>query len=131
VSEHPNATRLREVAAKLQGGDLDAFLAAYAEDGVYRVPGDNLVSGTFRGHDEIRDFFVHLMTVTAGTMRLEVRDVLADDRHAVMFWDLTVERQGRTLDASGAMAFRIDAHGKYSESWFLYNDQRAYDAFYS
>jgi hypothetical protein len=64
-------------------------------------------------------------------MRLEVRDVLADDRHAVMFWDLRVERQGRTLDASGAMAFRIDAEGKYSESWFLYDDQRAYEAFYS
>ena len=29
------------------------------------------------------------------------------------------------------MAFRIDADGKYSESWFLYDDQRAYDAFYS
>ena len=131
MSEHPNATRLREVAAKLQGGDLEAFLDAYAEDGIYRVAGDNIVSGTFQGHDAIRDFFVHLMTVTEGSMRLTVGDVLADDRHAVMFWDLSVERQGKSLDASGAMAFRINPDGKYSESWFLYNDQRAYEAFYS
>jgi ketosteroid isomerase-like protein len=131
MSEHPNATRLREVAAKLQGGDLEAFLDAYAEDGVYRVAGDNIVSGSFRGHDAIRDFFIHLMTVTEGSMKLEVKDVLADDGHAVLFWDLTVERQGKSLGASGAMAFRIDDDGKYSESWFLYDDQRAYDAFYS
>jgi hypothetical protein len=25
----------------------------------------------------------------------------------------------------------LDAHGESSESWFLYDDQRAYDAFYS
>jgi hypothetical protein len=29
------------------------------------------------------------------------------------------------------MAFKIDAASKFSESWFLYDDQRAYDAFYS
>jgi ketosteroid isomerase-like protein len=131
MSEHPNATRLREVATALQGGDLEAFLDAYAEDGIYRVAGDNIVSGSFQGHDAIRDFFMHLMQVTEGSMRLEVKDVLADDGHAVMFWELAVERQGKSLDASGAMAFKIDADGKYSESWFLYDDQRAYDAFYS
>jgi ketosteroid isomerase-like protein len=131
MTEHPNATRLREVAAALQGGDLETFLGAYAEDGIYRVAGDNVVSGAFQGHEAIREFFIHLMQVTEGSMKLEVQDVLADDGHAVMFWELTAKRQGKTLDATGAMAFRIDADGKYSESWFLYNDQRAYDAFYS
>ena len=131
MTEHPNATKLRAAAAGLQRGDLEVFLDAYAEDAIYRVAGDNLVSGTFRGKDAIRAFFLNLIEVTEGTMRVEVSDVLADDEHVVMFWDLVVSRQGRSLEASGAMAFRVDADGKYSESWFLYDDQRAYDAFYS
>ena len=131
MSEHPNATRLKQTVAEFQGGDLDALIKAYAADGIYRVPGDNLVSGTFQGHDDIRAFFYRLMEVTEGTMKLDVDEILADDDHAVMFWSLTAERQGKSLDATGAMAFRIDDEGKYSESWFLYNDQRGYDAFYS
>ena len=131
MSAHPNLAKLDALIASFQAGDLEAVIDAYAEDGIYRVAGDNIVSGNFRGHDEIRDFFIHLATVTGGTMRLDVVDTLADDDHAVMFWHLTAEREGKTLDATGTMAFKIDADGKFSESWFLYDDQRAYDAFYS
>ena len=28
------------------------------------------------------------------------------------------------------MAFKVNDEGKFTESWFLYNDQRAYDEFY-
>jgi ketosteroid isomerase-like protein len=131
MSEHPNATKLKQVVAAFQGGDLEALIDAYADDAVYRVAGDNIISGSYRGRDAIRDFFIHLGQVTGGTMRLELTDTLADDDHAVMFWRVTAERGDTSLDATGAMAFRIDDDGKYSESWFLYNDQRAYDAFYS
>ena len=48
-----------------------------------------------------------------------------------MFWRVTADRNGKSLDATGAMAFKVNAEGRYSESWFLYNDQRAYDAFYA
>jgi hypothetical protein len=49
----------------------------------------------------------------------------------MMFWTLEAERQGKTLDARGAMAFEITGEGKFTESWILYNDQRAYDEFYT
>jgi ketosteroid isomerase-like protein len=131
MSAHPNVAKLDALMACFAQGDLEGILDHYAEDGVYRVAGDNIVSGNYRGRDAIRDFFIHLNEVTGGSMRLTVEDALADDDHAVMFWHLTTEREGRSLDASGAMAFKIDADGKFSESWFLYDDQRAYDAFYS
>jgi ketosteroid isomerase-like protein len=131
MSEHPNIAKLNAFIAAIQGGNLDAVLDAYAEDGIYRVAGDNVVSGSYQGREAIRDFFIHLMQVTEGTMRLQVQDTLADDEHAVMFWRVTAERHGNALDATGAMAFKVNADGQYSESWFLYNDQRAYDAFYA
>ena len=131
MSAHPNVAKLDAMMARFQEGDLEGILDHYAQDGVYRVAGDNIVSGNYRGRAEIRDFFIHLATVTGGSMRLEVLDALADDEHAAMFWHLTADRDGETLDATGAMAFKIDAEGKFSESWFLYDDQVAYDEFYS
>jgi ketosteroid isomerase-like protein len=131
MTEHPNATKLKQVIAAFQAGDLETLIDAYAEDAIYRVAGDNAISGSYQGRDAIRDFFIRLGEVTGGTMRLELHDTLADDHHAVMFWRVTAERGDASIDANGAMAFRIDDDGKYSESWFLYSDQRAYDAFYA
>ena len=131
MSEHPNAAKVRELAAAFQTGDLDAVVGAYSDDCIYRVGGENLVSGTYVGHQQLKDFFIKLGEVTEGSMKLELEDTLADDHHAVMFWRLTAERQGKTLDANGGMAFKINDQGKFSESWFLYSDQREYDAFYS
>lgn len=128
---HPNEQKVRDLATAFQAGDLDAVVGGYSEDCIYRVGGNNLVSGTYVGHQQLRDFFIHLGQVTEGTMRFELEDALGDDDHAVMFWKLTADRQGKHLDAEGGMAFKVDADGKFSESWFLYSDQRAYDAFYS
>jgi ketosteroid isomerase-like protein len=129
MSEHPNAIRIRELAAAFQRGDLAAVVDAYADDSVYRVPGDNLVAGNYQKH-ELGDFFAKLGEMTGGTFKIEVDDVLGDDDHAVMFWSLTADRNGRHLDTDGGMAFKINPDGKIAESWFLYSDQREYDAFY-
>jgi ketosteroid isomerase-like protein len=131
MSEHPNATLVRTLMGHVAGGNLEEALACYTEDGVYRVAGDNLVSGNYQGRDAIRAFFYRLFEVTGGTMRLTLDDVVGDDGHAVMFWTLTAQREGKDLDAKGIMAFKVDDEGKFTESWFLYNDQRAYDEFYS
>jgi ketosteroid isomerase-like protein len=129
MSEHPNATRIRDLAAAFQRGDLAAVVGAYAEDSVYRVPGDNEVSGNY-AKSELTDFFVKLGTLTEGTFTIEVDDILGDDEHAVMFWRGSMDRNGKHLDADGGMAFKLNADGLISESWFLYSDQRAYDAFF-
>jgi uncharacterized protein len=131
MSEHPNATLVRKVAGAFIGGDLDAFVNAYAEDAIYRVGGHNLASGNYRGHKEIYDFIVKLGEMTGGTIKLEVEDVMGADNHAMMFWRLLAERNGKSLDAHGAMAFKVNDEGKFSESWFLYSDQKEYDNFYS
>jgi ketosteroid isomerase-like protein len=132
MSEHPNATLIRDLANAFTNGDLESLVNAYADDGLYRVPGHNLVSGNYRGHQEITDFFIHLGTVTGGTMKLSVDDVIGADGHAVMFWRLAAERGDKSIDAKGAMAFKIDdSSRKILESWFMYSDQREYDWFYS
>jgi hypothetical protein len=97
------------------------------------VSGDNLVSGNHQGREGTRALIFKLMELTNGTMSLTVQDVIGADGHAVMFWHGTADRAGsdKKLDADGIMAFKVDDQGKFSESWFLYNDQRAYDDFFS
>ncbi|MGH2691704.1 MAG: hypothetical protein ACRDHM_04305 [Actinomycetota bacterium] len=57
--------------------------------------------------------------------------MIADDDHAVLFWRAWASRGERRLEDHGAMAFKIDGEGRFSESWFMYRDQAAYNAFYS
>lgn len=131
MSEHPNLTRLRAIVAALHRWDLEPFVDAYGRDGVYRVPGDNLISGSYRGRDAIGAILDRQFELSGGTFRFVVHDTLADDDHAVLFWRVTAERDDCSLDSAGTMTMRIGPDGSFSESWFLYNDQRAFDAFYS
>ncbi|MEA2843566.1 MAG: uncharacterized protein QOJ69_1237 [Actinomycetota bacterium] len=133
AQEHPNATLVRTLFDALVAGDTEVALGCYAEDGVYRVSGNNLVSGNYRGRAAILSHHIKLMELTGGTMRLTFDDLIAEDAHAVLFWHVTAQRAGssKSLHANGIMAFKIDDQGKFSESWFLYNNQRAYDDFFS
>ncbi len=131
TGEHPNATLVLSLMDAVQAGDLETALGTCTDDAVYRVPGDNLVSGNYRGREAITGFFYKLMEITGGSMRLVMDDVIGADGHAVMFWHGTAERAGESLDSKGIMAFKVNDEGRFTESWFLYNDQRAYDEFYS
>jgi ketosteroid isomerase-like protein len=129
--DHPNSIKVRELVGALQRGDFEAVIGSYTEDAVYRVGGNNLLSGNFHGHQEMTEFFTKLGQLTDGSLKIELTDVMADDHHAVLFWTLTAERQSKRLDATGTMAFKNNDEGKFTDSWFLYSDQRAYDEFYS
>ena len=133
VTEHPNATLVRTFFDALAAGHTEIALGCYAEDAVYRVSGRNLVSGNYRGRAAILSHQIKIRELTAGTMQLACRDVIAEDDHAVLFWHVTAQRAGstKTLDANGIMAFKIDGRGKFSESWFLYNDRSAYNDFFT
>lgn len=131
MSEHPNAVLVHTLANAFASGDLDGLLNCYAEDALFRVAGDNVVSGVYKGHQEIRDHLIWLATEVGAVLRLNVVNVIGVDHYAVMFGLVEGERAGRYLSAKGAMAFKVDDEGRFSESWFLYNDQRAYDEFFS
>lgn len=130
-TEHDNVRVINGLIDAFRNGDFEAFMDGFADDAVFRVAGDNIISGTYRGKQVIRDYFIRLGQVTGGSMRIDVDEVLAGDHHAVMFIHVTTDRKGMHLDAECAEAFRINDAGKITESWFLYEDQKAYDAFYA
>ena len=59
---------------------MRAFLAP---DIVWRIPGQNAIAGTYRGIDEVMEYFGRRRALAAGTFRMTRRDVLTGDGDAV------------------------------------------------
>ncbi|HKN80894.1 MAG TPA: nuclear transport factor 2 family protein [Actinomycetota bacterium] len=79
--EHPNATKMRQTVGAFMAGDLPLLLDGFAPDVVWYAPGHTSASGIFRGRDGVRRFFMLLDDASDGSIRVEVEDVLAGDRH--------------------------------------------------
>jgi ketosteroid isomerase-like protein len=68
--------------------------------------------------------------LTAGTFRLELEDVLANDRRAVALVDWVAEREGRSLRGKEIAVFRVQ-DGRLAEAWFYPDDLRTVDTFWA
>jgi uncharacterized protein len=131
MSEDRRVERVREYLRLYDKGDLDDLREYFSEQVVWRVAGNHPLSGTYRGRDELLDYFARVREQTEGTLHLEPESILVGDEHMGMVTRVTGRRNGRTLDVLLAQAFTIDNDGRWSEYWALSNDQGAVDAFWS
>ena len=129
MAEHPNAVTVRRSFEAYNSGRLDILGEAYSEGAVLHFAGNNAMSGTYRGRDAVIDALA--IASQAGGGQAEVEALLASDDHVIAFFHVTHERDGKTLDVVQAMAIRVNAEGKLAEAWFLANDQRGFDQFWS
>jgi uncharacterized protein len=128
MTEHPNAVTVRRIFEAFNSGNQDVIREAYSEDIVLHFAGNNALSGTYRGRDAVME------TVRAMLERgpqTEAETVLASDDHILIFFRTTSERDDKTLDVVLAMPMKFNAEGKITEIWFLTNDQRAFDRYWS
>jgi uncharacterized protein len=95
---HPNEELVRKGFDAFSKGDLDTVRALFDPDAVWHAPGRSRLSGDHRGVDDILDFFARTMELTAGTFRVDLHDVIANDEHAVAMYVARGEREGRTLE---------------------------------
>ena len=131
MADHPNAMRMRRAVERFMARDMEGFLANFADDVVWRTGGDNALTGVRRGKDEVARWFRTWDEKTGGSHMIEPVDVLADDRHMVVFLRIKAERDGGSLNVIVANAFRIGSDGRFTESWWLPDDQSAVDRFFS
>src|SRR6516225_3687910 len=113
MTEHPNAATARRSYEAWNIGGMDVLREGFADDVVFHFAGNNAMSGTYRGQDAVME------------------TILASDDHIIAFLNVTAERDGKTLDVVLAMPMKLNAEGKIREVWYLANDQRGYDEFYS
>ncbi len=57
-------------------------------------------------------------------------DNTEDVHAAATLLHMTAEHDSRSIASGGIVAFKVNDQGKFTETWFLYSDQRAYDEFF-
>jgi uncharacterized protein len=104
--EHPNAALVRRLFAAF-GKDPMSVAAALARDVVWRVPGNTVMSGEYRGRREVVEFLRRTGLETGGTYRSRLHTVFADDDWAVAIYRAMGTRNGIDLDVEQALVIRI------------------------
>jgi uncharacterized protein len=130
MADHPNVVLMRNGYEAFAKGDLDAVRDFFAEDIVWHVPGNNMLSGEYKGQDAVFGFFGTLIQETGGTFRQEIHDVLANDTHGVALVEIHLERGGKTFEGRGVHAMHIE-DGKVTEFWNFQEDTTLVDEFWS
>jgi ketosteroid isomerase-like protein len=126
---HPNEELLRKGYAAFDSYDLDTIQALFADDIVWTVPGRNQLAGVYKGKDQVFEFFAKLLTVTEGTFKIELHDVLANDDHTIAITTTRAQAAGKSFEGRGAAIYHV-AEGKVAEAWFLPLDAYAEDEFF-
>ena len=129
MTEHPNAVAVWRSFEAWNSGDLDIIREYFDEDVVLHFAGNNAMSGSYRGRDAVMNALGRASQEWGPHAVLEA--ILASDDHVIAFFHAISERDGKTLDLVLAEPMKVNAEGKVTEIWFLANDQRGYDQFWS
>lgn len=130
-SDHPNATRIRELFAAFHDRNLAKIQAAIPEHAVWHFPGrTGALAGSHVGRAAILGFLGRVVELTQGSFRLELEDVIANDASGAVFFRGRGARDGRTLDNPTCLRLRIEA-GRIVEVWEYVWDLYAVEAFWA
>ena len=128
MTEHPNAVTVWRSFEAWNSGRVDVIREYLSDDAVLHFAGNNAMSGTYRGLDAVMGA---LGRASQGWgPHVQVQALLASDDHVIAFFHGS-ERDGKMLDVVTAMPMKVNAEGKLTEIWFLANDQRVFDQFWS
>ncbi|MDP8955551.1 MAG: nuclear transport factor 2 family protein [Actinomycetota bacterium] len=128
-SAHHNEILLRMAYDAQARGDIDAYIDLLSDDVVLHIPGRSRIAGEYRGKEAIRRHFAEVTTLSGGTFRTEIHDVLAGEEHVVGLVKANAERNGETVDLPRVHVWHV-RNGKLAEAWIHPVDQYAYDSFW-
>jgi ketosteroid isomerase-like protein len=113
------------------GGSSAALERLLAPDITWAVPGDNRIAGTYRGREEVFDYFARRRDLAAGTFRMERRDVLVGEGDRIAALTDGVATISGVEQRWSTVGLYDVARGKVVACWLLPLDQRAFDAIWS
>ena len=131
MAEHPNVQRIRDAYAAFGDGDLASALKDLAPNAVFHFKGSGPLSGDHTGVDDISAALIGAFELTAGTQKLDIASVFADDHHGVVVLRETASRpDGATLDVEEVHVLAIDDEGRITDLWDLPSDPETHERFF-
>jgi ketosteroid isomerase-like protein len=131
TAQHANVERARRAYEAFGKGDMQAVGEFMADDIVWHVGGNNVISGDYRGKDAVFGFFGRLMQETGGTFKTEVHDILANDKHGATLVTNTAERKGKSLEWRAVNLSHTDHDGRVTEFWVFPENSQELDEFFT
>jgi ketosteroid isomerase-like protein len=127
---HPNVARYRRMMEAFNTGDLGSVVSDVVAPNVeYVIPGRSPIAGHAHGLPALLELLGRAKERSGGTLRLDLRSVVADDEYLFAYGRVSATRGGKTLDSDHCVVFRF-ADGKIVEGRTIPVDLYAFDAFW-
>src|SRR5690349_17511239 len=127
---HPNAELIEKGYRAFAAGDIPTVLEIFDPGITWHVPGRSPISGEFKGHDGVLDFFGRCQELSDGTLRIDVDETLADGERVVVLCTVSAQRRGRFWSSPEVQVWRV-IDGRAVEFREFQGDQESEDAFWS
>ncbi len=127
---HPNAELIRRGYEAFAHGDMPTILNIFAQDITWHVPGRGPLSGDYKGHEGVLEFFGKGMELSTGTLRVNADQILCDGDRVVVFATVSADRHGQSWSSPEIHAWRV-VEGKAVEFREFQADQQTEDEFWS
>lgn len=109
--------------------DDSARTSFFAPQAVWHVPGQNPVSGPYRGPEAIRKTMAKRMQ-PLDAWNLHVEHIMGNEDMVVATVHAVGDRRGRHIDTKGAHVFRLADDGRIAEAWGFTAEQADLDEFF-
>jgi ketosteroid isomerase-like protein len=117
--------------AMYAGGDVEQVRALLTVDVEWHVPGGNPIAGTYRGIDEVLDYFRRRRAIAGNTLQLHPGELLVGEHdHLAVLTDGTAVLDGAECRWSTIGLYRARER-KIAACWLLPLDQAAFDRVWS
>jgi len=124
-----NEAVVRRYANAWEKNDVATIVDCYHDEVVFHYFGRSPLAGTHMGKPAALAVLKKIKQLTNRQL-IEIVDVLASDKHAMILARERFERGGRTLELKRVLIYHI-RDGKLAECWVYDEDQRAVDEYYS
>lgn len=124
MTEHPNATRYREMSAAMSEGDMSGLDASISDDVVWWEIG---ASEPVRGKQALME---RMQWFGDYTITAEVHDVVANDDHLIVLLSVNATKGDASLNYRTAEIHHVNSAGQITERWAFSDDTQAISDFF-
>jgi ketosteroid isomerase-like protein len=120
---------VKNVVTAIATRDREALAECLSDDIVLNVPGTTLLSGKIKGREEVIETLGRFAGVAGDSLRIRLHDVLANDQHGIVMYDVSAHRDGNDIAYSHIDVYHF-RDGKIREVTGCPMDLEAFETLY-
>ena len=120
--EHLNVKAVRNYQAAMAKGDFANAITVFDPEVTYTVPGNNILSGVYKGPEQVMGYLGKLMELTQGSYGIsEMHWLVNDKEQVVLFIKNFADLRGRYYEWEETILFEFKNGKKYNIEHFQAN----------